>query len=78
MPRRNPHDTFSESKITARRKFLTYFCGLISSSMPGPFVPVCTCGTCPFHLAIQRSVTASFCHSIIFWLMDAARSRFDS
>ena len=57
---------------------LRYRSGLISSNIPGPFVPVCTWGTCPFHFTIQRSVTASFCHSIILGLIEAARARFDS
>ena len=35
--------------------------------------PACTEGIWPFHLAIQRSVTASCCHLIMFSLMDAAR-----
>src|ERR1700683_5052492 len=53
-------------------------CGLMSRSMPGILPPAWTEGIWPSHFAIQRSVTASCCHLMMFSLMDAARKRLDS
>src|ERR1700679_837256 len=50
------------SAVNPTRHAQDYFGGLMSSSRPGMLPPAWTDGIWPFHLAIQRSVTASCCH----------------